>query len=294
MPRTSTRRLAVASAALSLTTGAVALAAPDRTTELSGTQTYEWDGGPLTGAPIDLQCDHTGIKVKEVGNLLISLSNFQEPTGVAGADFDIYLYKADAAGDPDGDPIGTADTSDTEKESLSVKNLKTGAYSIEVCAYQTVNGTFHGKAAFAGLSGGSGPSGPTGPSGPSGPSGPTGPAGTTDLTPDAKVKKPAKKPKKFSGTASDDKGVTKVEIALQSKKGAKCKQMVKSGKFVKEAKCEAPTKWLKAKGTTKWSYKLKKKLAKGSYTVFARATDTAGQVQAGFTPANRRSFKVKK
>jgi hypothetical protein len=69
--------------------------------------------------------------------------------------------------------------------------------------------------------------------------------------------------------------------------------MTAKGKFVKQAKCDAPTTWLLAKGTTKWSYKLKKKLKKGGYTVFARATDGAGQVQAGFTPANKRAFKVK-
>jgi hypothetical protein len=55
----------------------------------------------------------------------------------------------------------------------------------------------------------------------------------------------------------------------------------------------APTSFIAAKGTTKWSYKLRKKLAKGSYTLFARATDSAGQAQAGFTPANKRAFKVR-
>jgi len=289
MKASRTRWLGALSAGLTLTIGAVALAAPDRTTDLgAGKTTYEWDGGPLTGAPIDLQCDHTGVKLKEPGNLLIALSKFEGSP--IGADFDIYFYKADAEGDPDGDPIGESFESDPEKESLSVKNLKVGAYNIEVCAYQTVNGTFHGKATFAGTGAGAGPSGPSGPTGPSGPSGP---AGTTDLPPDATVKKPAKKPKKFAGTATDDKGVSRVDVALQTKKGAKCKQLLKSGKFGKQAKCDAPTSWLKAKGTTKWSYKLKKKLAKGSYTVFARATDNAGQVQAGFTPANKRSFKVK-
>ena len=291
MKASRTRWVGAASAALTLTLGAVALAAPDRTTDLSGSKTtYEWDGGPLTGAPIDFICDYTGVKLKEGGNLAILLNKFEDPAG-AGADFDVWLYKANAEGDPEGDAIGESLNSDTEKESLAVKNLKTGGYVIEVCAFATVQGTFHGKVTLTVAGGGTtpGPSGPTGPSGPSGPTGPTG----TDATPDATVKKPAKKPKKFTGTATDDKGVSKVEIALQTKKGKKCKQLAKSGRFGKQAKCNAPTSWLKAKGTTKWSYKLKKKLAKGSYTVFARATDNAGQVQAGFTPANKRSFKVK-
>jgi hypothetical protein len=294
-----TRRLAVASAGLSLTIGAVALAAPDRSTDLGGSKTtYEWDGTASGGdAGVNSDVDDTQVKLSEGGTLAINLSKFTEATGLTGADFDIRLYKADANGDPTGDALGEAITSDSEKESLTVKNLKAGAYVIEVNGYLTFQGTFHGKATFSGTGGGTatpGPSGPTGPSGPSGPSGPTGPVGTTDATPDATVKKPAKKPKKFAGTATDDKGVAKVQIALQSKKGKKCKQLKKSGKFAKLAKCDAPTSWLLAKGTTKWSFKLKRKLKKGSYTVFARATDSAGQVQAGFTPANKRKFKVKK
>ena len=38
---------------------------------------------------------------------------------------------------------------------------------------------------------------------------------------------------------------------------------------------------------------VKKKLKKGSYTVFAQAVDSAGQKQAGFSAANKRAFKVR-
>jgi hypothetical protein len=264
------RLLATTSAALSLTIGAVALAAPDRTAELSGaTATYEWDGGPLSGTVLGLDTDRddTLLKLKEGGNVAISLSNFSEPTGT-GADFDIRVYKADAEGNADGEALGEGIEADTEKELLTVKNLKPGAYVVEVNAFATVNGTFHGKATYSGT-------------------------GLADLAPDARVNKPKRAPKKFTGTASDDTLVTKVEIALQAKKGRRCKQLLRSGRFGKQAKCDAPTSWMAAKGTTAWSFKLKKKLARGSYTLFARATDNAGQVQAGFTPANKRTFKVR-
>jgi hypothetical protein len=151
-----------------------------------------------------------------------------------------------------------------------------------------VNGTFKGVMTFSG--GAAAPSPSTTPTGT--PAAGTTP-GATDQTPDTKISKVSAKKRTFAGTATDDKGVRKVEVALQLTKGKKCTQMTKSGKFVKEAKCGAPSSWLAAKGTTTWSYKFKKKLKKGSYTVLARATDSAGQVQAGFTPANMKAFKVK-
>ncbi len=289
MTRSRLCQLAAAGAATSLTFGAVAIAAPDRVAELGGqTPVYEWDGA-ASGADggVDADTDNTQVKLKEGGSLQINLSKFEEPVGT-GADFDIRVYKADGAGDPEGDPLGESIDADSEKDALKV-TLKAGSYVVVVNGWVTFEGTFHGKLTFTGAGG----TGPTGPSGPSGPSGPTGPTGT-DTPPDARASKPkGKKPKKFRGTASDDKGVSRVEIAVQTRKGSKCKQLLISGRFGAQAKCDAPTSWLRAKGTTKWSFKLKKKLKKGAYTLFARATDSAGQVQAGFTPANKRNFKVK-
>jgi hypothetical protein len=295
------RLLGAVSAGLSLIVVAVALAAPTRTAQLStATPVFEWDGGPITGTGlVDVSTDDTLVKLAEPGDILIKLTKFADQGGMP--DFDIYLYAADANGDPTGSAIGSAEETDNEQETLSVKKLKAGSYVIEVAAFLTVEGTFHGKATLVTSAG----SGPTGPSGPSGPSGPTGPTGTVtptptatvgpgvDQTPDAAIAKAGKKG--FSGTATDDKGVAKVQIAVQRKKGAKCTQLKKPGKFVKQAKCDAPSRYLTAKGTTKWSYKFKKgkRLKKGRYTVFARATDNAGQVQAGYTPANKRAFKVR-
>jgi hypothetical protein len=294
------RTLTGLSAGMSLAVAAVAFAAPDREFSPSAAMpTLQWDSAPMTAGVlgVDSDRDNTLVKLPAGGNVAIKLTDFSEPSG-AGADFDIRLYAANAEGDPEGEALGEAINTDAEQESLTVKNLKPGNYNVEVNAFATVEGTFHGNITASGAAtAGSAPA-PSGggeggtPSGPA-PAPTAAPAPATDATPDAKLGKVAKKPRSFKGTATDDKGVAKVEVALQLKKGKKCSQMTAKGKFVKLAKCDAPTSWLLAKGTAKWSYKLKKKLKKGGYTVFARATDTAGQVQAGFTPANKRAFKVK-
>ena len=122
--------------------------------------------------------------------------------------------------------------------------------------------------------------------------------GAGDRRPEAKITKlprsvKAGKLRGFSGTAKDDKGVARVEIAVVQVKGKSCKQMKSNGTLATLSKCSAPTSWLRAKGTTSWSYKLKRKLPKGSYQLFARAKDNAGQLQGGFGSASRKSFKVK-
>ncbi|MFT4049358.1 MAG: delta-60 repeat domain-containing protein [Solirubrobacterales bacterium] len=110
----------------------------------------------------------------------------------------------------------------------------------------------------------------------------------------------AAKLKKFSGTAAGT-GVAKVQIALGRpdskllKKSKRClfisssKGKLKKYKAIKK-KCSAPAKWLTAKGTTSWSFKLTGKLKKGKYTLYVRALSASGVAQSKLT---RRSFSVK-
>lgn len=110
----------------------------------------------------------------------------------------------------------------------------------------------------------------------------------------------AKKLKRFSGSATTTSGtIAKVEIALQRvdskllKKKRQCSWLSSSKvKFKKikavSKKCSTP-KWLKASGTSKWSYKISKKLPKGKYVLQVRAKAGDGTVQA--KPAIKR-FKV--
>ena len=68
---------------------------------------------------------------------------------------------------------------------------------------------------------------------------------------------------------------------------------LKSSKADKKNGCTS-RKWLAAKGAASWSFKLKKKLPKGSYVLFSRAIDKKGKVESHFsaTRGNRKSFKV--
>jgi uncharacterized delta-60 repeat protein len=108
----------------------------------------------------------------------------------------------------------------------------------------------------------------------------------------SKSKYTAKKFKKFAGTAAGD-GLAKVQISVLKtdskllKKKKRCLQLssnkakLKKYKAVKK-KC-APVKWLTATGTTSWSYKLKKALTPGKYTLYVRSLNAAGVAQSAPT-----------
>jgi uncharacterized delta-60 repeat protein len=113
----------------------------------------------------------------------------------------------------------------------------------------------------------------------------------------------------FAGTASDNSGVAKVEIALLRRVGrtaafsrvktkASCLWLRSNrAKFKKlrpkRGKC-ATARFLRAKGTTKWVFKLRRHLAPGSYILYARATDTTGNRETRFSSklGNRAAFRV--
>lgn len=107
-----------------------------------------------------------------------------------------------------------------------------------------------------------------------------------------KSKMQAKKLKSIAGTAVGS-GLAKVQISIgrTDKKLLKKKKrclFVKNNKGqtkkykAKKGKC-APAKWLTAKGTTSWSYKLKRALKPGKYTIYVRAIDSSGATQTSFT-----------
>ena len=284
-----------------LVLAAVAFAAPARTIELSSSVTSaSWDGSGVTGTPIaDASVDDTLLKLSVGGSITVSATEFG-PTG--GEDIDINIFKADAAGEPEGDPI--AEGAEGGEENVSVKNLKPGNYLVRAFAFVGVDATYKGSVKFVPAAGAAAPAEPApgspapAPGSPSpAPSSPAPAAPAADALPEAAITKiakaaKAKKFKKFSGTASDDRGVAKVEVALVLKKGKKCTQL-KGKKMVKLKKCTAPSAFNKAKGTAKWSFKLKKALKKGKYTVYARAIDSAGQKQGGYNPRNKRALKLK-
>jgi hypothetical protein len=97
-----------------------------------------------------------------------------------------------------------------------------------------------------------------------------------------------------SGTATDDKKVAKVQVALVLHVHGRCRDLLKKGNFSKKTrKCSKSPSFLDAKGTKNWSFKLLQRLEPGSYVVFARAIDNKKQKQKGFSKKNRIEFKVK-
>jgi hypothetical protein len=120
----------------------------------------------------------------------------------------------------------------------------------------------------------------------------------------------AAKLKALSGTATDADGdLARVEVAIyQATGGAKaaggkpksspaCRNVNAAGKVVKgkldsRRRC-VPTLFLRAGGTTKWTFRLPKSLPKGTWVVVARATDRAGLRETTFDAKNRNRAVVR-
>jgi hypothetical protein len=103
---------------------------------------------------------------------------------------------------------------------------------------------------------------------------------------------PAGKLKRFTGTARDDAGLKRVDVAVTAGTGATCLRLAKDG-TLKRGDCRKPI-WLRANGKAKWRFVLKKPLPKGGYVVRSRATDGAGHLERKFSTArgNRRAFRL--
>lgn len=107
--------------------------------------------------------------------------------------------------------------------------------------------------------------------------------------PTAKIKSPSKsklKAKKFTSVAGSATDATSAQVAILKtdtkllKKKKRCLQMKSSKAALKKVKsvkgkCQ-PAVWLTASGAASWSYKLKKPLKPGKYTLFVRATGPGG------------------
>jgi hypothetical protein len=121
-------------------------------------------------------------------------------------------------------------------------------------------------------------------------------------------RKRSKAARRFTGTATDDSSVAKVEVALarsgqgagklaRKRKTKSCTWLSRKGKFKRaRAKKGACTqRWLTATGTSKWSFKLSRRLPKGRYVLYSRATDSAGLSETAFSSGdrNRITFSVR-
>ncbi len=93
----------------------------------------------------------------------------------------------------------------------------------------------------------------------------------------------------FAGWAEADTiGVSRVDVALQLKSGSTCRNW--TGRKLSSRTSCSKRRYLKAKGTKNWAYTAKK-LPKGSWIVYSRATDKKKHVEKRIGTNNKRRYK---
>jgi hypothetical protein len=297
-------RTALLGATLAVLVPTAAVAADHSGSVTADSAAFTWDGGPLNGAlsttdvyenvPCDApgnDCDDTLI------NVLVPAGHTAQGTvTIAGGtdnDLDLFLYRSDASGKV-GDPIQDSAGPDAN-ESLTF-DADPGYYLIRVVAATATDATYKGTVKIVSrpvpgeVNYGVDPADP-GAGGQNG-LGPTSLA--NDLAPTTIAKPPASSQSRLlRGTARDRDGkVAYVDVGLVQVRKSGCRTLRPNGTWVRIRKCSVPT-FIRAKGTTRWSLKLRKRLAKGTYVVFSRATDNLGRREGGFNRRNRIRFVVK-
>jgi hypothetical protein len=124
-------------------------------------------------------------------------------------------------------------------------------------------------------------------------------ADALDLPPQAVIKRNGLRSKRAkrrraTGTAKDDHQVVRVEVAVVRKRRGRCRELQPSGRFGRWRRCRRPRAFLAAQGTTRWSYRLRRRLGPGYYVVYARAIDNSGRQQISFGTKSRRPFRVRR
>jgi hypothetical protein len=118
----------------------------------------------------------------------------------------------------------------------------------------------------------------------------TGPNGKRCSTPTSRLAKASvltRKGLRLRGTANGLRcPVAKVRVAVGRKIGKRCRYLQPDGRFGKTVRC-TKTSYLTTKGTKRWSITKRVRLPKGSYLVWSRAIDTAGNIER---KANRRNL----
>jgi hypothetical protein len=80
--------------------------------------------------------------------------------------------------------------------------------------------------------------------------------------------------------------VARVNVSVARKSGSHCRFLGRNHRLGKATSCARPH-YLSARGTTSWSFRLPRRLAKGSYRVATRAIDSAGNVGSSSTRSLR-------
>jgi hypothetical protein len=73
--------------------------------------------------------------------------------------------------------------------------------------------------------------------------------------------------------------VARVELAISRRSGKRCRFVTGSGRLGSARACSRAL-FLRAKGTTRWTLTVARRLPRGSYKVLVRARDAAGNLTA--------------
>jgi hypothetical protein len=124
-------------------------ATPEFTWEASGNGVSDPIQGENLGcgAPQGYDCDYIVLDVKDPGTLKVALDAEQDTSNPAtppNPDLDLYLYKADAEGAPEGEPIAESAT-EVAAESLSAP-VTAGKYVAVVEYWWSIDGSYAGTA----------------------------------------------------------------------------------------------------------------------------------------------------
>jgi hypothetical protein len=123
-------------------------------------------------------------------------------------------------------------------------------------------------------------------------------AQASDLPPQAVIKRNRLSSRKArtrraTGVATDDHQVVRVEVAVVRKRRNRCRELGSNQRFSGWHRCRKPRSFLAAKGTTRWTFNLRPRLAKGYYVVYARAIDNSGRQQTSFGTKSRRPLRIR-
>ena len=79
--------------------------------------------------------------------------------------------------------------------------------------------------------------------------------------------------------------VTKVRVAIGRKVGSGCRFLRANGRFGSRRSC-LRTQYITARGTNRWTLRLRARLPRGSYLLWSRAIDNAGTIERKFARRN--------
>jgi hypothetical protein len=105
-----------------------------------------------------------------------------------------------------------------------------------------------------------------------------------DRAPSTKITQlPTRRRPTVRGRATDDRGVTRVEVSVTRRAGKRCLSLTATGSWKRAGRPKggscAPVFALRAKGTASWSLRLKG-LRRGRIEIASRAVDSLGQIEA--------------